>query len=86
MEKLKKLEKTSLNDKCLEWDYLHLTALMKETYFIRDFITDSASSQFKIRHSKDSKNHLIHSSENRTGGDHLNLLGKVFFPPSSQKW
>jgi hypothetical protein len=46
----------------------------------RDFITDSASSQFKIRHSKDSKNHLIHSSENRTGGDHLNLLGKVFFP------
>jgi hypothetical protein len=28
------LEKTSLNDKYLEWDYLHLTALMKETYFL----------------------------------------------------
>jgi hypothetical protein len=32
-EKPKKLEKTSLNDKFFDWDYLHLTALMKETYF-----------------------------------------------------
>ena len=26
-------KKTSFNDKFFEWDYLHLTALMKETYF-----------------------------------------------------
>ena len=32
-EKPKKLEKTSLNVKYFDWDYLHLTALMKETYF-----------------------------------------------------
>jgi hypothetical protein len=29
------LEKTSLNVKFFDWDYLHLTALMKETYFSR---------------------------------------------------
>ena len=27
------MEKTSLNVKFFDWDYLHLTALMKETYF-----------------------------------------------------
>jgi hypothetical protein len=32
-EKPKKLEKTSLNDKFFDWDYLYLAALMKETYF-----------------------------------------------------
>ena len=32
-EKPKKLEKTSLNDNFFDWDYLHLTALIKETYF-----------------------------------------------------
>ena len=34
-EKPKKLEKTSLNDKFFDWDYLHFTALMKEAYFNR---------------------------------------------------
>ena len=33
-----KLEKTSLNDKFFEWDYLHLTALMKEIYFSSQYI------------------------------------------------
>ena len=32
-EKPEKLEKTSLNVKFFEWDYLHVTALKKETYF-----------------------------------------------------
>ena len=32
-EKTKKLEKTSLNVKFFDWDNLHFTALMKETYF-----------------------------------------------------
>ena len=32
-EKTKKLEKTSLNVKFFDWDYLHLSALMKESYF-----------------------------------------------------
>ena len=32
-EKPKKLEKTSLNVKFFDWDYLHLTALMKESDF-----------------------------------------------------
>jgi hypothetical protein len=32
-EKSKKLAKTSLNVKFFDWDYLHLTALMKESYF-----------------------------------------------------
>ena len=27
------MEKTSLNVKFFDWDYLHLTTLMKETYF-----------------------------------------------------
>jgi hypothetical protein len=27
------LEKTSLNVECFDWDNLHLTALMKESYF-----------------------------------------------------
>ena len=41
-EKPKKLEKTSFNVKFFDWDYLHLTALMKESYFnhILIFITD----------------------------------------------
>ena len=34
-QKPKKLEKISLNDKFFDWDYLHLTALKKETYFNR---------------------------------------------------
>ena len=34
-EKPKKLEKTSLNVRFFDWDYLHLTALMKETYFMK---------------------------------------------------
>ena len=29
------MDKTRFNDKCFEWDYLHLTALTKETYFIK---------------------------------------------------
>ena len=32
-EKLKKLEKTRLNVKFFDWDYLHHTAQTKETYF-----------------------------------------------------
>jgi hypothetical protein len=32
-EKPKKLEKASLNVKFFDWDYLHLIALMKESYF-----------------------------------------------------
>ena len=27
------MDKTSFNDKIFDWDYLHLTALTKETYF-----------------------------------------------------
>jgi hypothetical protein len=38
-EKPKKLEKTSLNVKFFDWDYLHLTALMKETYFTTPILT-----------------------------------------------
>ena len=38
-EKPKKLEKTSLNVKFFNYDYLHLTALMKETYFrVKQFL------------------------------------------------
>ena len=32
-EKPKKLDKTSFNVKFFDWDYLHLTAQTKETYF-----------------------------------------------------
>ena len=32
-EKPKKLKKTSFNVKFFDWDYLHLIALKKETYF-----------------------------------------------------
>ena len=32
-EKPKNLEKTSLNVKFFDWDFLHLTALKKENYF-----------------------------------------------------
>ena len=39
-EKPKKLEKTSLNVKFFDWDYLRLTALMKETYFSIVFIAE----------------------------------------------
>ena len=35
-EKPKKLDKTSFNVKIFEWDYLHLTALTKESYFSND--------------------------------------------------
>ena len=35
------MEKTSLNVKFFDWDYLYLTALMKETYFNKyDFQSD----------------------------------------------
>ena len=45
-EKTKKLEKTSLNVKFFDWDYLHHTALMKETYFktVRTFTIIKKSS------------------------------------------
>ena len=32
-EDTKKMNKPSFNNKIFEWDYLHLTALTKETYF-----------------------------------------------------
>ena len=40
LKNLKKLGKTSLNVKFFDWDYLHLTALMKESYFSM-YIIDS---------------------------------------------
>ena len=40
VEKPKKLDKTSFNVKILEWDYLHLTAQTKETYFSDKNVTE----------------------------------------------
>ena len=46
------MDKTSFNDKILEWDYLHLTALMKETYFKLEWLQKLPTLELKDQRSQ----------------------------------